>query len=478
MSCFELKQTAVLFVEIDVNTIMNVNEFLQSPPAQNQSVSAKKRRALYEALSDEYYHLQRPQPVTARGISLPEILQRQDPLRSPAKRSRSLPQSAFYNLGSTPWDAENALDAPAVTPLRLGAHGEYSDDTAAIRFRNNYEPYEFDRYAGNASYADALYNANPAFVTPSRPRQLPGSSNPASAFFGDTASPLFEKEELLQIDPYQISIGEREAYPVMYDNQDQAYHSTAASLMEPYDILKEGKSLPHQNLHVSHGPSNSPVSLCSTVVSGRPNASSSAIPDNSTSISKTPEKSKKKSKIEEKRFRPFHEEKWKVHLQELYDFKKKYGHCLVPHTFLENPNLARWVKRQRRQYKLMKEGDPSSTMTSSRIEKLNKVGFIWDSHEIVWRERYQQLIRYKQEHGHCRVPSYCKKNPQLASWVKCQRRQYKLFWEGKRSSMNTERTSLLEEIGFTWEVRVANQTKKVKKKKEYKKELAEVLKGL
>jgi hypothetical protein len=160
-----------------------------------------------------------------------------------------------------------------------------------------------------------------------------------------------------------------------------------------------------------------------------------------------------KNKNGTKRFKPFHEEKWNVHLEQLRDFKKTHGHCLVPHTFPENQHLARWVKRQRRQYKLMLAGQISSTMTQERVNILNTEGFIWDSHDIIWRERFNQLLEYKNLHGHTRVPSYCKENPRLASWVKCQRRQHKLFWEGKRSSMSAERTQLLNDVGFTWEVK-------------------------
>lgn len=153
------------------------------------------------------------------------------------------------------------------------------------------------------------------------------------------------------------------------------------------------------------------------------------------------------------RFKPFHEEKWSFHYDELLQFKKENGHCLVPHTFPAKPHLARWVKRQRRQYKLKLEGNMNSTMTDDRIKILNDIGFVWDSHEVIWNERFHQLVRYKEQYGNCKVPSYCKECPQLASWVKCQRRQYKLFWEeGKGSSMTTDRIKLLNSIGFIWEV--------------------------
>lgn len=160
------------------------------------------------------------------------------------------------------------------------------------------------------------------------------------------------------------------------------------------------------------------------------------------------------------RFKPFHEEKWNFHFGELLNFKKENGHCLVPHTFPSKPHLARWVKRQRRQYKLRQEGNKNSTMTVERIKILNDIGFVWDSHEVIWNERFTQLVAYKQRVGHCRVPSYCKECPQLASWVKCQRRQYKLFWEeGKGSSMNMDRIKLLNSIGFIWEVHPGRKKK-------------------
>lgn len=159
------------------------------------------------------------------------------------------------------------------------------------------------------------------------------------------------------------------------------------------------------------------------------------------------------------RFKPFHEKKWNEQLEELRAFKRKHGNCLVPHTFDENPHLARWVKRQRRQYKLMQEGDPTSTMTQERAEILTMEGFIWDSHEVVWIERYNQLVTFMGTYGHCRVPIQSSQFPQLSSWIKCQRRQYKLFRDGKPSSMTQERMRLLESIGFSWEVRSSAEKK-------------------
>ena len=151
------------------------------------------------------------------------------------------------------------------------------------------------------------------------------------------------------------------------------------------------------------------------------------------------------------RFKPFHEEKWSHRYKELMHFHQEHGHAAVPHTYPPNLQLARWVKRQRRQYKLLKEHKPS-TMTLERLEMLNQLDFVWDSHEVNWREKLMALDKFRREHGHCNVPSnyYDKK---LATWVKCQRRQYKLYMDGKGSAMCPERINQLEGRGFEWEVR-------------------------
>jgi hypothetical protein len=110
------------------------------------------------------------------------------------------------------------------------------------------------------------------------------------------------------------------------------------------------------------------------------------------------------------------------------------------------------VKRQRYQYKLKADGQ-MSTMTDERITLLENIGFIWDSHAAAWAEKLYELKDFHRERGHCNVPSTYPENPQLATWVKCQRRQYKLLRDGKTSNMTMDRIVELENVGFVWEVR-------------------------
>jgi hypothetical protein len=152
------------------------------------------------------------------------------------------------------------------------------------------------------------------------------------------------------------------------------------------------------------------------------------------------------------RFRPYQAEQWDLKFDELLEFKQRYGHCGVPHTYQENRALARWVKRQRYQYKLKQDGKVS-TMTDCRIKTLERIGFVWDAHSEAWEERLHDLMMYRAEHEDCNVPTHFAPNKQLATWVKCQRRQYKLLRAGKQSTMTIDRSNTLDRMGFTWEIR-------------------------
>eukprot|EP00934_Nitzschia_sp_Nitz4_P007680 Nitzschia sp. Nitz4//scaffold45_size130396//97951//99093//NITZ4_003465-RA/size130396-processed-gene-0.226-mRNA-1//-1//CDS//3329552446//7670//frame0 len=155
----------------------------------------------------------------------------------------------------------------------------------------------------------------------------------------------------------------------------------------------------------------------------------------------------------DKRFRDYQNKQWDEAFEELLEFRKKRGNCQVPHGFKENPSLSRWVKRQRYQYKLLKEGKPS-TMTEERIERLENVGFVWDSHNTTWERRIAELQEYRRVHGHASVPTSYKENMKLATWVKQQRRQYKLFCQGRPSNITLERIEQLQSLGFEWSIRI------------------------
>jgi hypothetical protein len=151
-------------------------------------------------------------------------------------------------------------------------------------------------------------------------------------------------------------------------------------------------------------------------------------------------------------------QKWKDRFRELCEYREKHGgHCLVPNNWRENMALAQWVKRQRYQYKLKLDGS-HSTLTDERERALDNLGFVWDSHGVIWEERLNALKDFRRTHGHTSVPSTFAENAGLSLWVKCQRRQCKLFWRGEQSNITQERIAKLENLGFIWNPRTSPTT--------------------
>jgi len=72
-----------------------------------------------------------------------------------------------------------------------------------------------------------------------------------------------------------------------------------------------------------------------------------------------------------------------------------------------------------------------------------------------WKERYQELIQYKKDHGDCNVPYLWGHNRPLSEWVKRQRHQYKLKKENKHSALTDDREALLTQLGFVWNSRAS-----------------------
>jgi len=153
-----------------------------------------------------------------------------------------------------------------------------------------------------------------------------------------------------------------------------------------------------------------------------------------------------------KKLRPHHVEMWQNRFAALVEFHKIHNHCNVPVDFGNSSVLCKWVRRQRYQYNLLRQNKGSS-MTLDRIKLLKEIGFVWDSREVLWQERLGELIDFKEEYSNCDVPSVYQPNPQLGSWVKCQRRQHKIFLQGKPSNMTEERKAILEKYGFQWKAR-------------------------
>jgi superfamily II DNA or RNA helicase len=134
------------------------------------------------------------------------------------------------------------------------------------------------------------------------------------------------------------------------------------------------------------------------------------------------------------------EAQWLEMYAALVAFQKAHGHCNVPIGWSANPLLGRWVSGQRIAKK-------SRKLSDERAQRLEKIGLVWDPHDVKWEEMISALLAFKQAHGHCRVPANWRQNRELARWFGKQRQ---LRNSGR---LRKDRLERLESIGFVWEVK-------------------------
>lgn len=113
------------------------------------------------------------------------------------------------------------------------------------------------------------------------------------------------------------------------------------------------------------------------------------------------------------------------------------------HTTLANvprqSRLGQWLYTQQQ---------PASAthLDAAQSNALQQLDPQWrdNRQERNWRARYEQLVEYKLQHGHCCVPISHAPNPALAHWVSNQRKRYNV------GTLSDERTRCLNQIGFVW----------------------------
>ncbi len=126
---------------------------------------------------------------------------------------------------------------------------------------------------------------------------------------------------------------------------------------------------------------------------------------------------------------------WERRLEQLREFKERYGHCDVPARWSENHGLSCWVSLQRVKYR-------RGRLSQSRRKLLEKLGFRWNPSQQIWELRYKELVQFKAKYGHCLVPTKWKPNTKLASWVMGLRVQHE--------RLSPKRHAMLTKLGFVW----------------------------
>ena len=130
---------------------------------------------------------------------------------------------------------------------------------------------------------------------------------------------------------------------------------------------------------------------------------------------------------------------WDINFKELQKYKHEFGDCNVTRKEVDYAPLCNWITKQRRLKKLGK-------LTLEQERRLTNLGLEWDEAKLhkTWNERYDELLEYKNQNGHCNVPQTFKANPTLGKWVIGQRH---LKHKGQLSN---DRVRKLDRIGFIW----------------------------
>lgn len=142
--------------------------------------------------------------------------------------------------------------------------------------------------------------------------------------------------------------------------------------------------------------------------------------------------------------------------QELVHYSSGYGHCRISCTNKENPGLARWVQSLRAAHKEKKKRGNLyyGQLTDERMAQLEGIGFEWSvqAPKASWDTRLEQLVKFKQENGHCRVVRSYVKNPALGEWVHRQR------YLAHKNQLDPEKVQQLTDLGFEIWVRTQGKS--------------------
>jgi len=88
---------------------------------------------------------------------------------------------------------------------------------------------------------------------------------------------------------------------------------------------------------------------------------------------------------------------------------------------------------------------PRQLDTDSKICKKKRESTVFD---LMWQQRYDELIAFWKKYGHCCVPQRYIPNQALGKWVHKQRQEFRKKRDGGTSSLTPYRIEALQKIGF------------------------------
>jgi len=116
-----------------------------------------------------------------------------------------------------------------------------------------------------------------------------------------------------------------------------------------------------------------------------------------------------------------------------------------------DPSLKRWINLQRKHCGQRKR---SQRLSKTEIALLNLINFIWKPNECMWEIRLNELMQFREEHGHCLVSRNYKHFPKLGAWViglrHRRKNQEKETPTAGNAPVTKKQIAALDELHFEW----------------------------
>ena len=133
--------------------------------------------------------------------------------------------------------------------------------------------------------------------------------------------------------------------------------------------------------------------------------------------------------------------RWNVKYELAKQYYEENGNLnmLVSHVTKEGVHLGAWIAQQRKMKKTGKLSD-------DKIERLEKIGMIWDAKRYTFDQFYRAATEYAEGHGTCNANQHYITNDgiKLGGWICTQRVRYR---EGHLSEYEIE---ALEKLSINW----------------------------
>ena len=140
---------------------------------------------------------------------------------------------------------------------------------------------------------------------------------------------------------------------------------------------------------------------------------------------------------------------WDTMYEKAKEYYEQNGDLLIPSIYYteEGYSLGRWLTTQRNAY----AGKTDRPLTQEQVDKLEKIGVVWDNHlDYIWNRYFELAKQYNEKYGNLNVPkNYVVDGLKLGIWIL---RMRKAQSDQRDAVVTPEKKAKLDSIGMIWNV--------------------------